>query len=273
MAWSILGISSTFIGAILLALAVLAIFIKSLRPWVKTITFNQITNVGLAIFIVGAAGFLLGGVPVLMNFGASLVPSTSGSIVNPTPQTVNPSATAIKNCVYLSGSGLAGNVTVRTVPDQTTVWTDLKENTGYTASNTYATVNFTCYRTDNVAYAGSVRIYGDSPMWSSENDNTKPAGVYNLFELRTQANSLVNPSQNFQKKFYIAKDAQATTSSNIEALDLSFAAGSPSAVVSVALNYDKATSFAQLNNYSVRTLTMYQQGGSPIFTVNMLKVP
>lgn len=215
----------------------------------------QIVLVIFSIIGIMAGGFgWIQGIARGLTSGNGLA-SFTGQDIAPLEQEV-----IIESCVYKTGVGLTGNVTLRSDTSSTNnIYVDIDASDWLLEANAKApaevNVSFTCRRAGSTQEDGASQIVVKANSYISETD-TSSANSYNIIQTTSTPSDIW--SGRYVQTLYVEDDAQAGSSSTKEETYLTFSEGDKELDLYVMAEMDQ-TSFENLNNYSTKKLFIYQR--------------
>lgn len=248
------------VAFILLLLGVLGFLSKRVRAMLsvpgKFVGGAQVLSIILIAIGIIAGGFV---------YAQGLWSTSTASVISPSGEVAGVSALSLAKCDYSSGTGVTGNQTVRADPNSNNkVYLDIARSAsgfgGASVTNAlYANVTFTCTREGAVDKAGSVLVVVKGDEFRSETSTTDSA-LYNI--LTTSSNPSSVWTGKYRQTVYAESGGVATSSDTQEYVYLTFAEGVKQATLGIFGTIDD-TSFGNLNNYTIKDITISQRvGGS-----------
>lgn len=263
-----LGLTTpTLIGGILLILSIGALFLRS-KIANSIFATVPIGTVKTRILAAGIIGLIFGGIaifPALWGWGTGFVAGFGGGTVASFVGGGAPTLPATEvDCIYKNAITVLAtvNATVRadTVDDKVVYLDCDASGDGLgcpieTSAQYELVANFTCVRRGEIGEDASAEMVATSPNFLSE---TSPGTTtsYNILEIKTTKSSVFD---DFVKEVYLTSDGTAsTTAGDAEREYLVFTESQKEKTLTVTVEAD-LQSFAQLNNYTAKPITLYQR--------------
>jgi hypothetical protein len=253
------------VAAIFLAAAVLLFFSRRFQAVTRPVHRAIGGPMVLAIILL-VVGLMSGGLAYTQGLLGTASISAPGSTA------AQVSALGLASCDFNSGTGLAGNQTVRSDPNSNNrVFLDIAHD-GSSDDKYDVNVTFDCIREGDVNQAGAVEIVAKGSEFRSETSTTDSA-LYNI--LATTSNPSSKWSGKFRQNVYLRSGGVASTSDTQEFVYLTFQEGEKIKTLGIFGTVD-STSFANLNNYTSKDITLYQRVGgsdSAVGYITINKIP